>query len=636
MEAIFIYLLKSSGLITVFYLAYHFLVRKETFFNSNRWFLLSGLFTSLLLPLFFIKKIILVERPKITAEDLVAYSQQSAQTIQDVPAVEAFDWMQFIWISYVIIASVLIVKIVFNFTSLYRMLYQQQVIRKEKFNLVNLNENIAPFSFFNYIVYNSDLYSNEELQSILLHEKIHSQQRHSLDVLVAKLFCIVFWFNPFMWLYKKAITQNLEYIADQKAIEQLEDRKSYQRALLKVVSHQSCLSITNNFYQSLIKKRIVMLNKNQSHKRNSWKYAVIIPALIGFVFLFQIKVIAQEKEEDVVFTKTMHKGNDIRVVVDKNSTDAEMKKDASKLKKEHGITLKYSKVKRNSDGEITGIKVEFKDKEGNKGVSQIDGKEPIKPIQFYKNDSGIGFGKPKQIRMFTNFNGGQNDAPMAIAIGDSINIAGDFDFDMDLDMDLDLPEPPEAPETPEAAEWPEAPQAFAWNDKDSKIVIKTGDGKKPMVIINGKVLSDEKEIEEALQKYGAKGKGQGKGNAYTYSYSSSSDDDGDGQQIIINGKDVMKIRSQAMANANIQMKKLRPQMQKQMELVKAQASKSKAEMARARAEMDKNRAEMNASKPEMEAAKAEMTKAREEMLKAKAEMEAAKAEYEKANAELKK
>jgi Zn-dependent protease with chaperone function len=623
MEAILIFLLKSSGLITVFYLAYHFLVRKETFFNSNRWFLLSGLFTSLLLPFFFIKKIILVAKPKISPEDLVLYSQQPAKAIQDVPVVEAFDWMQFIWISYIIIACVLVIKIVFNFTSLYRMLYQQQVIKKEKFKLVNLNENIAPFSFFNYIVYNSDLYSNEELQSILLHEKIHSQQKHSLDILIAKLFCIVFWFNPFVWLYKKAITQNLEYIADQKAIEQLEDKKSYQRALLKVVSHQSCLSITNNFYQSLIKKRIVMLNTNQSHKRNSWKYAVIIPALIGFVFLFQIKVIAQEKEETTI-TKNFHTRDEVRVVVNKNSSDAEMKNDAATLKKEHGITLKYSKVKRNNAGEITGIKVEFKDKDGNKGVSQIDGKEPIKPIHFYKNDSGIGFGKAREMRVFTSNGGGRNDAPMAIVMNDSMNIVGDFDFD----FDFDAPELPEAPESPEA---PEAPEAFGFNDnQNSNVIIKVNGDKKPMVIINGKVLSDEKEIEEALQKYGAKGKGKG----YSYSYSS---DDG-GNQIIINGKDVMKIKADAMANADVQMKRIRPQ----LELLKAQKGKMKAEMDRVRVEMDKHRPEMerarsqmDAARPEMEAAKAEMARAKEEMVKARAEMEAAKAEYEKAKAELK-
>jgi Zn-dependent protease with chaperone function len=347
MEALFIYLLKSSALIALFYLAYHFLVRKETFFNSNRWFLLSGLLTSVVLPFYIIKKIILIERPKISPEELEFYSQQSVAKLKDVPVVEAFDWMQLFWVSYIIIACVLMFKIILNFTSLYRMLYQQQIIKKEQFKLVNLNENIAPFSFFNYIVYNSDLYSDEELQSILLHEKIHSKEKHSLDILLAKLFCIVFWFNPFVWLYKKAISQNLEYIADQKAIEHLEDKKSYQRALLKVVSNQSCLSITNNFYQSLIKKRIVMLNKNQSHKRNLIKYAFILPALIGFIFLFQVKIIAQEREETMASNRTQS-DNEVRVVVNKNTSDAEMKNDIAVLKKNYGITLKYSKVKRNS------------------------------------------------------------------------------------------------------------------------------------------------------------------------------------------------------------------------------------------------------------------------------------------------
>ena len=616
MESVFIYLLKSSGLIAVFYLAYYFLVRKETFFNSNRWFLLSGLFTSLLLPFFFIKKIILVEKPKISMEDLVAYSQQSTKAIQDVPVVEAFDWMQLIWVSYVIIACALVIKIVFNFTSLYRMLYQQHFIRKEKFKLVNLNENIAPFSFFNYIVYNSDLYSNDELQSILLHEKIHSQERHSLDVLVAKMFCIVFWFNPFVWLYKKAITQNLEYIANQKAIEQLEDKKSYQHALLKVVSHQSCLSITNNFYQSLIKKRIVMLNKNQSHKRNSWKYALIIPALIGFVLLFQIKVIAQEKEEST-FTKRVQHGDEIRVVVDKNSSEEELKKEAALLKEKHGITLKCSKIKRNSAGEITGIKVEYKDKDGNKGVSQVDGKEPIKPIHFYKNDESIGFGSPKQVRIFTNNR--NEERVIELATEDSTRVADNFDFNFDFDIEApEAPESleiPEAPEAPEAAEVPSFPKHF-WNDADTetKIIVKK-DGAKPLVILNGKVIEGDesviskKELDELID-------------------SSRKGADGDKKHVYINWNDAVKIRTDAMANAKIEMKRMRPIIKKEME-------RAKADMERAKPEMERVRREIEASQPEMEKAKTEMLQAKEEMQKAKAEMDAARAELEKARAELK-
>ncbi|MDI1317891.1 M56 family metallopeptidase [Flavobacterium sp.] len=388
MDQLFIYLLKSGGLIAVFYLAYHFLVRKETFFNTNRWFLLSGLLTSIVLPLYFFKKIIWIAKPKASVQEFPVFQSQQLQPIQNTPIVEAIDWMQLIWISYGIIAAILIIKIAFNMASLYRMLHKKNVTLKGELILIELDENIAPFSFFNYIVYNPDLYSNEELKSILLHEQIHSRQKHSADVLIAELFCCVFWFNPFMWFYKKAITQNLEYIADQKAIAQLEDKKSYQHALLKVVSNQNGLPITNNFYQSLIKKRIVMLNKNQSQKKNSWKYAMVIPALIGFVFLFQIKVVAQEKEIQNVKTELMI----VYYILEKNSTDKEISEDVKSLKKDFNIEYSISDIKRNSDNEIVAISVDISQNDGQKYSLHQKTTKPITPIKFgcYINNLGEG------------------------------------------------------------------------------------------------------------------------------------------------------------------------------------------------------------------------------------------------------
>ena len=621
MEAVFIYLLKSSGLIAVFFLAYHFLVRKETFFNSNRWFLLSGLVISLLLPFFFIKKTILVDRPKITPEDLIVYSQQAAQNKTVIPVVEAFDWLQFIWVSYAIIACLLVLKIIFNFTSLYRMLYKQQVIKKEQFKMVNINDNIAPFSFFNYIVYNADLYSDEELQSILLHEKIHSQEKHSVDVLIAKLFCIVFWFNPFVWFYKKAITQNLEYIADQKAIQQLEDKKSYQRALLKVVSNQSCLSLTNNFYQSLIKKRIVMLNTNQSHKRNSWKYAVVIPALIGFVLLFQIKTIAQQKEETTKnkYTET-HEGADI--TFDSKETDKSLKT-LKNVFKEEKIVTEVSKIKRNAAGEITGICIKMKCEDGRKKELKINQNVPIDKIFIYTNrlengiyDFGVKHVTDDEISYIKNMvnrkrhginTANSNEAVYAVNVDDSIDINGNFDFKFDIDV-------PEPAEVPEIAEVPEVPEVVEINDKISKVIVRKN-GDKTLVIINGKVITDDKTIQETMK------------NLYINDNSSSSDEDR--KQIIINGKDMMKIRGEAMENARMQMKRMKPQIEKQIKIAHGDWKKVKDAM-------DKARIVTEASKPEMEQAKAEMMQAKVEMLKAKAEMDAAKAELEKARAELKK
>ena len=100
-----------------------------------------------------------------------------------------------------------------------------------------------------------------------------------------------------------------------------------------------------------------MLNKNQSKRRNFWKYALIIPALIGFIILFQIKTIAQEKEPTTSWNKKVNQENEIQFVINKNSSEEELKNESKKLKEQHGITLKCSKVKRNPQGEITGIKV---------------------------------------------------------------------------------------------------------------------------------------------------------------------------------------------------------------------------------------------------------------------------------------
>ncbi|WP_264521560.1 M56 family metallopeptidase [Flavobacterium sp. N1994] len=624
MEALVLYLAKASGLLALFYLAYHFLVRKDTFFNSNRWFLLSGLITSLLLPLFFIKKIIWVTKPKISIEELVAYAQQTPAKIKELLPVEAFDWMQLIWVSYCLVTFVLVAKIVLNLLSLYRMLHKQQTFKREGYTLVDLERNIAPFSFFNYIVYNSDFYSDTELRSIILHEQIHSKEYHSIDVIVVQLFTAIFWFNPFVWLYKKAITQNLEYIADQKAIEQMEDRHAYQHALLKVVSNHNCLSITNHFYQSLIKKRIVMLNTSQSHKKNLVKYAFIIPALIGFVLLFQIKTIAQEKEQSYTPKSVeTHQGADI--TFDSKETDKSLKT-LKNVFKEEKIVTEVSKIKRNSAGEITGICIKMKCEDGRKKELRINQSTPIDNIFIYTNrmengvyDFGVKHGTVHEISAIRNkvdrkrhgiYKATNDEAVYAMNADDSLDVTGNFDFD----FDMEAPEAPESPEAPEISEVPDASEGVEMNDKISKVIVRKN-GDKPLVIINGKVITDDKTIQETMK------------NLYIDDNSSSSD--GDKKQIYINWEDAVKIRNKAMANAKIQMKRMKPIIKKQIRMANGDWKKVKEEMERAQLEIE-------ASKPEMEKAKAEMIQAKEEMIQAKAEMLKAKAELDNERAKLKK
>ena len=357
MEGTFIYIAKSSGLILLFYCAYYFLLRKETFFYSNRWFLLTGLVTSVALPFFIYTKIILVNptpMPIINLSQLNNFQAAEKENFE-------ISWNLILLVIYIIGFLGFLFQLVIDFYSLNSVLKGKKIEKQANFKFVDINENIAPFSFFGYIVYNSSMYTQPELESILEHEKVHSDQNHTIDVLISRFFCVVFWFNPIIWFYKKAIVQNLEFIADNEAYKKISDKRTYQYALLKITTHENCVAITNHFYQSLIKKRIVMLNKNQSKKRNSWKYFVVIPSLVAFVLLFQVKTIAQEKASGIIEKINPDEVESIVVVsIEKNTTDAEIDKLIKILKEKFDISAVISKLKRNSNSEITSIYIELK------------------------------------------------------------------------------------------------------------------------------------------------------------------------------------------------------------------------------------------------------------------------------------
>ncbi|MHC0445078.1 M56 family metallopeptidase [Flavobacterium sp. 3-218] len=364
MEAVFIYIAKSSSLMLMFYCAYYFLLRKETFFNSNRWFLLSGLIVSAVLPLLTYTKVIWT--------DTVSYVDANiSTTIINSPQNESaeFNWNYIILGLYGLGLLIFIIKLAIDFYSLNSIIRGKKIKQQADFKFVDINENIAPFSYFEYIVYNSSLYTASELESIIEHEKVHSDQNHTLDVLISRIFSIIFWFNPIVWLYKKAITQNLEFIADSEASKKLSDKKAYQYTLLKITTHESCVAITNHFYQSLIKKRIVMLNKNQSKKRNCWKYYTVIPALAAFVLLFQIEVVAKEKQQNIkVVSNEIKSMNVFRIT--KKTTDSEFQDLKKNLKSTYNVDLEFSDIKRNSENQLTAIKVDI-----------INGKQKSQSIQ---------------------------------------------------------------------------------------------------------------------------------------------------------------------------------------------------------------------------------------------------------------
>ncbi len=364
-----LYLTKACGLTTMFYFAYYLLLRNETFFKTNRWFLLAGMATSIVLPFAVFTKVVWVSPQAVQAVNIlpidnIAAAQAAAPT-HTPPAFE-LQWWTICLLLYFIVAALLLARLIIDFKKVMALCSSQNTIRLGHYTIIDSPAAQSPFSFFNYIVYNSAALEPDELQGIISHEKVHSSQRHSIDMLLAQLFCTAFWFNPFAWLYKKAVSQNLEFIADAEAIKRVEDTIAYQKTMLKITLQPQSSTITSHFYQPLIKKRIVMINKPKSKKHNSFKYVVIAPLLIAFTLLFQVKTEAREKYHVVQETPGDTVLNKVKYSLSKNTEEETMNKSMALITNTFGIEASFD-AERNNNNEISYIKITL----SGKGIDKV-------------------------------------------------------------------------------------------------------------------------------------------------------------------------------------------------------------------------------------------------------------------------
>jgi len=370
------YLIKVSAIIVIFYFCYNLFLQRDTFFESNRWFLLLGLITAFCIPFIVIPK----------------YIMQASAPIQDFIFIEgsttsnaintSFDIMQIISLIYIIGFIFFFGRFLIQLYSLSLLLIQNKKQQYKRYAFVETLNDVSPFSFFKWIVYNPNQFSETELKQILNHEKVHARQWHSIDILFSQLTSVLLWFNPFIWLYKKNLEQNLEFIADFTANKKTDCKKSYQYLLLKASLPNYQMALTNNFYNSLIKKRIVMLHKNRSKNRNHWKFTLILPLLALFIMSFNTKeiivTIGQNSTIDSIIETPEAIGDIIEVIISKDSKEADLKLIKADFKKV-GVTLKFSGIKRNENNEIIDIKIEAI-LNNSKSVFKTNSDEPIKPI----------------------------------------------------------------------------------------------------------------------------------------------------------------------------------------------------------------------------------------------------------------
>lgn len=281
MPAFFLYLLKLSIGLAAVYLFYQLVLRRLTFYRYNRWYLLAYPLVCFVIPFIDVAPL-LQQSPKATVLQWVPVLHQ---TVSIVGASSFNGWQLAIWI---LMAGSLIMlgRLVMQYFSLLQIKKQAAPLHTDGITVYQVNKNIIPFSFANGIYVNTHNHSPEELQEIIRHEYVHVKQRHSMDILLGELLCIINWFNPFVWLLRHAIRQNLEFIADNSVVESGIDKKAYQYLLLKVVGEPQ-FRIANQFNFSSLKKRITMMNKIKSTKVHLLKFLIALPLVAVLLLAFR-------------------------------------------------------------------------------------------------------------------------------------------------------------------------------------------------------------------------------------------------------------------------------------------------------------------------------------------------------------
>ncbi len=271
------YLLKANVILALLYAFYRLFFYRDTFFNYRRATLLCILVVSALAPLPWMQ-LWMGSLPPVqavgtfTTEVLLPEFVVTPKTgSTGITLLQVAAWI------YGIGVCLLMGRIGIQLGAIARLTRRCPRMELNGMAVRALPKGEAPFSFFRRIFVCPTDHTPEELDEILAHEQTHARQIHSLDVVMAELACALCWFNPFAWLWKREIRQNLEYLADQSVLAEGHDRRTYQYHLLGLAYHKAAATIYNNFNVLPLKKRIRMMNKQRSKSIGQLKYLLFVP-----------------------------------------------------------------------------------------------------------------------------------------------------------------------------------------------------------------------------------------------------------------------------------------------------------------------------------------------------------------------
>ena len=376
-----LYLLQAATIFGVFTLLFRALLSRETFYQLNRVVLLAIPVLAFALPLIQTQGwqeqvplpavVDLPLRPSLSEDGTVNDSPPPAQqpvATETKNAGKRIAWAGWFKMAYLIGLAIFGGRLIIQLTSLLYTIGRTPQENRNGIRIVSLDRDLSPYSFFKWIVINEKKYSPDVYREIIAHESIHVREGHSFDILLAELLLVVFWFNPFAWMYRQLLEANIEYTTDRKMLTHGINKKNYQYNLLKVCIPNFPLSLSTNYNQSIIKNRIKMMNAKQSSLQSSWKYLLYIPLVCFFAITFnQLPVSANSvKGIDLAIAD----GADyLYILIPRTATPTDIRKVQDEAL-EYGANLIVEEYQTNDEGVITNlsIKCTFDNEENRTGI----------------------------------------------------------------------------------------------------------------------------------------------------------------------------------------------------------------------------------------------------------------------------
>ena len=288
-------LIEGNVAFVLFYAFYRLFFYKDTFFKLRRAILLAFFGLALFYPLLNIQDWVRQQEP--IADVIYMYSAMLPEATAKADAAASVDWYGWLLGSlgfiYWGIVAFLCGRFLVQLSSILWLAHTSERVVIHETPVYALRKAAGPFSFFRMVFLHPESHSDKETDEILTHECTHVSQWHSIDVILSEMMCMACWFNPFVWLLKREVRHNLEYLADNTVIQSGYDSKSYQYHLLGLAHHQSVTTLYNSFNVLHLKNRIMMMNKKRSPGIVRTKYLIFIPLVGILMLLSNIEAVAR-------------------------------------------------------------------------------------------------------------------------------------------------------------------------------------------------------------------------------------------------------------------------------------------------------------------------------------------------------